>query len=119
MRKNSGILFGLILSAALLAAGPALATMENQKAFKQSYPAKAGRTAPGCKMCHQGAIGKSSQDLNPYGADLKKGANPKKLTEADFKAIETEDSDKDGASNGAEIAAGTQPGDPASAPGGK
>ena len=119
MRNRSGILIGLtVLAVAAAFISPAWATMDNLKAFKQVYPPKAGQAAPGCKVCHQSLIGKKG-DLNAYGLALQKSkasADAKKITAADLKAIEKEDSDKDGVSNLDEINAGTSPGDPTSIP---
>lgn len=96
---------------------PAWATMANFKTFKETYPGKEPKYYS-CKVCHQGAIGKKG-DLNAYGLALQKSKAPtdaKKLTEADFRAVEKDDADNDGVSNGDEITAGTFPGDPASVP---
>ena len=102
-----------VLAMALTLSGPAWATMDNLKSLKEAYP---GKTAA-CKECHLGAIGKTG-DLNAYGLALQKAKadGAKKLTPADYKAIETQDADQDGASNLDEINAGTNPGDPASTP---
>ena len=89
----------LILFYALLPAGRAEATMATQAAAKKAYPNAKGIS---CKTCHQNAIGRGG-DLNPYGAALQKGR-------MDFKAIDGEDSDGDGAPNGKEFEAGTPPG---------
>jgi hypothetical protein len=95
----------------------AWATMDNLKSFKQAYPGKDAK-AYSCKVCHQGALGKTT-DLNAYGLELQKlqvPANSKKLTVDDYKVAEAGDADADGASNGAELQAGTSPADPASTP---
>ncbi|MBI4226676.1 MAG: hypothetical protein HY600_00215 [Candidatus Omnitrophica bacterium] len=107
------IAFGMM--AVLGRAVPASATLDNTKSFKQAYP---GAKTTGCKTCHQGAIGKKG-DLNAYGlalqqAKAKTPADAKKLTPAEIKAVEAQDADGDGISNAAEVAAGTNPGDPAS-----
>ncbi|OHE77472.1 MAG: hypothetical protein A3G75_13295 [Verrucomicrobia bacterium RIFCSPLOWO2_12_FULL_64_8] len=91
--------------------------MENGKALKEAYPGKDPKSY-GCKACHQNAVGKKG-DLNAYGQALQasKGeGNAKKLTVEDLRAVEAQDSDKDGASNGQEWQAGTNPSDPASKP---
>lgn len=68
-----------------------------------------------CAVCH---VGKTNK-LNPYGLDLKAAmAGSKKLTAETLKAVEGKDSDKDGATNLAEIKADMLPGDPNSKPGG-
>lgn len=97
----------------LLAAPCAWATMDNLKSLKQAYPGKDAKIYS-CKTCHLGAIGKKGE-LNPYGQALdalkEKGSDTKKLTTEDFKAVESQDSDGDGVSNGDELNAGTNPGD--------
>ena len=55
MRHPRGWFIGLILSVALGTAGPAWATMDNTKSFKQAYP---DAKVAGCKTCHQGTVGK-------------------------------------------------------------
>src|SRR3989338_6603744 len=107
-------LFGL-----LLIAPQAHATIDNLKSYKQAYPGKDAK-AYSCKVCHQGAIGKKG-DLNAYGLALQKlrekpPIDTKKLTEEDYRAIEAEDADEDGASNLEELTGGTDPADPASVP---
>ena len=92
-------------------------TIENLKSFKKTYFDKSNTTYT-CKTCHKSAVGKKG-DLNAYGLALQKlkaPADAKKLTEADFREIEKEDADQDGASNLDEINAGTNPGDPLSLP---
>src|SRR3989338_9765579 len=114
MRDPRGCFVGLILSFALGTAGPAWATLDNLKSVKQAYP---DAKVAGCKTCHQGAVGKKG-DLNAYGLALQKAkaaaADAKKLMPEDYKALDAEDADGDGASNAAEIKAGTNTGDPAS-----
>ena len=95
----------------------AWATLDNLKNFKQVYPGK-NPSVYSCKTCHKSAVGKKG-DMNAYGLALQKlkaPADAKKLTEADFRVIEKEDADLDGATNLDEINAGTNPGDPASVP---
>ena len=111
------IVGGLALALVLLAAATAWATIENFKSFKQAYPGREPK-AYSCKACHNSALGKKG-DLNSYGEALKKSKAPadaKKLTEDDYRAIEQQDADGDGASNADEINAGTAPGDPESVP---
>lgn len=93
------VVFLLILFCALLPSGQTEATVATQSTAKKAYPSAKGIS---CKTCHQNAIGRGG-DLNPYGAALQK----KKM---DFKAIEADDSDGDGVSNGKEFEAGTPPG---------
>lgn len=85
-----------------LLAGRAEATVANQAAAKKATPSAKGIS---CKTCHQNPIGRGG-DLNPYGAALQKN-------KLDFKALESQDSDGDGVSNGKEIEAGTNPGEAA------
>jgi hypothetical protein len=72
--------------------------------FKATYPASASKT--NCLTCH---ANNSTMERNAYGQDLEHNGN-------DFKAIEGFDSDADGATNIAEITAGTLPGDKDSHP---
>jgi Zn-dependent protease with chaperone function len=61
----------------------------------------------------------STTKLNPFGADLRAAmtsAKTKKITPALMKLIGAKDSDKDKATNAAEIKADTLPGDPKSKP---
>jgi len=99
---------GLILACS----STAWATPDSLKSFKTAYPA----AKASCKICHENAVGKKG-DLNVYGAALQtsKGGPGKalKLTDKDIKAIEKDDADHDGVSNGDEIAAGTPPGEAA------
>jgi len=106
---TSAILGMLALAGALLwMAGrpaPAQAKPSFLDAFKNTYPAAASSKIAECSLCHTASI----PILNPYGADYKRlGQN--------FAAIETLDSDGDGALNLAEIRALTWPGDPADRP---
>jgi hypothetical protein len=80
--------------------------------FNKMYKPKAGTAlAKGnCAVCHIGMTPK----LNSYGKDLQKAMKNKKLNAAAFKKVESLDSDKDRAKNGAEIKKGTLPGDPKS-----
>ena len=100
----------LLLLATLCLSGTLFATMNDQKAFLEKYPdakAKLGN----CKTCHTGTPKKGEPSLNPYGTDLK---GVKAGDKYDFAKIEAKDSDGDGKTNGDEIKAGTNPGDPAS-----
>jgi hypothetical protein len=89
------------------------------KVFETTYKIKEDSNLhkAGCAICHAGP-----PKLNPYGADVKKqleAAKAAMVTPAMLKKIEKLDSDKDGASNIAEIKADTLPGDPDSKPAGK
>ena len=67
-----------------------------------------------CAVCHVG----TSPALNPYGKDVKRFlGTEKKLTAAVLAKAATLDSDKDKVKNGAEIKAGSLPGDAKSKPG--
>lgn len=117
MLKRRVVLVPVALGVMLVGAGPVGATIDNVKSFKLAYPGKEPK-AYSCKVCHNGVMGRKG-DLNAYGLALQKHKTPtdaKKLTEEDYRAIEQEDSDGDGASNLDEINAGTAPGDPASVP---
>ncbi|HEX9780537.1 MAG TPA: cytochrome c3 family protein [bacterium] len=109
-----GIVGGLL--AWLVMAPSAWATIQNVKSFKAAYPDTKAVT---CKACHESAVGKKG-DLNAYGKALEalKGAgNALALTIEDYRAVEDQDADEDGATNGEELNAGTNPSDPASLPG--
>jgi mono/diheme cytochrome c family protein len=89
------------------------------KVFESTYNIKEGSNLhkASCGVCHTRA-----PQLNPYGQDVKKqlqAAKAKVLTPEMLKKIEKLDSDKDGATNIAEIKADTLPGDPSSKPAGK
>jgi hypothetical protein len=109
--------FRVIMAVVLtVVAGAALAKVGYNKAVDEAYKLKAGSAFDqlACLACHTPA-----SKVNPYGADLKKAmtaAKAKALTAAVVKKIDGLDSDKDGAKNGAEIKAGTNPGDPKSKP---
>lgn len=99
----------------VLGASHASATVQNFMAYKQAYPAA---KAVSCKVCHEDAVGKST-NLNTYGKALqafKEAGKAKTLTIEDFKAFESADLDKDGVPNQEEINAGTDPNDPGSIP---
>lgn len=97
--------------------GTAFATMSDLQAYKKAYPDKDAK-AYSCKVCHDGAMG-NKNNLNLYGKSLLAAAGEgkaAKLTEEDFRKAEAADADSDGATNGDEIKAGTNPADPASTP---
>lgn len=101
----------LLVGVMVVGAGNASATIQNLTAFKKVYPQAKGA----CIICHTAAIGKST-NLNTYGAAiqaLKATPEGAALTaEEALKKLDGEDADQDGATNAAEIAAGTNPGDP-------
>ncbi len=109
----------LLISCLLLSVSPAAwATMENVKAYKQAYPGKDAK-AYTCAICHQTAPMPKGK-LTAYGQSLLKlkaaTGNAKQLSVEDLHAVESEDSDGDGVSNGDEIKAGTNPSDANSHP---
>lgn len=72
-----------------------------------------------CTFCH---VAQGPPKRNPYGTDLEaalKQAQTKTLTSDILKSIENKDSDGDGFTNAAEIAADTLPGDSSSKPAGQ
>lgn len=108
----------LLAPALLLAVVPGLATLDNQRAFKEY----AGKLAPEsavllgkCTTCHVKALPKKDDAAhNPYGKALQATIATKPGSAPDFKAVEPLDSDEDGATNLEEIRKGTNPGDPRS-----
>lgn len=87
-----------------------------------TYTLKAGgkdaQAVTSCTFCHAQS---GPPKLNPYGKSVRealKQAGTKMLTAAILHALDNQDSDGDGATNAAEIAADTLPGDPASKPAG-
>ncbi|KAA0256559.1 MAG: hypothetical protein EDX89_00210 [Acidobacteria bacterium] len=108
----------LLAPALLLAALPGLATLDNQRAFKEY----AGKLAPEsavllgkCTTCHVKPLPKKDDAAhNPYGKALAATISAKPGSTPDFKAVEPLDSDEDGATNLEEIRKGTNPGDPRS-----
>src|SRR5262245_65787411 len=91
---------------ALLLALVAQASPRYRRAFLAKYPPAENTTLGECGTCHQA----TPPALNPYGAAFK-------AAHYTFDDIEKVDSDKDGASNLAEIKALTLPGDSADKPG--
>lgn len=102
MRLNLSM---LVLLSVLFLSGRAEANPAVQSSLKKTYPQA---KAVSCKTCHQNAIGRGG-DLNAYGTALQKA-------KLDFKAIEAEDSDGDGAPNLKELESGTNPGETAPKP---
>lgn len=119
MRARRGVIW--IGVAALLVVGISVwasAKAPDTVLFKQTYAPKVGTDlakALPCLVCHS-KMPATKTDLNPYGADMAKAAAGKAVDAKILLAIEKLDSDKDGATNIAEIKAGTHPGDPKSKP---
>jgi hypothetical protein len=86
------------------AAISAQATPKIMRAFNTRYP-EAKEKLGNCTTCHTDTV----PQMNFYGADLKKAG-------ADFAKVDSLDSDGDGVTNMAEIAALTKPGDATSKP---
>lgn len=79
--------------------------------FAKAYPLKGGGkiSTAGCALCHAGGPPK----LNPYGKDIQTALNTahKRTLDGDIlKAVESKDSDGDGAPNEGEIKSDTLPG---------
>lgn len=100
----------LVVVLALLVAGfswsPTYAKSEYVNSLTTAYPNTGNTPLAACATCHT-----PKMELNVYGAALS-------AAKLDFKAIEGKDSDGDGATNAAEIAALTNPGDASSKPAG-
>jgi len=117
MLSRQGVVGGLTLAVTLILGPPCWATIDSLKSFKAAYPGKDAK-AYSCKVCHQGVVGKKG-DLNAYGQALQKlkaPATAKALTVEDYRAVEKDDADGDGASNLQEWEAGAKWADPASVP---
>lgn len=100
MRKSSIVVLSALLMSLTFTAE---AKMGIKKKFAAAYPKS---TLTDCMTCH---VEENEYTLNSYGTDLNdNGLN--------FKAVEALDSDTDGATNIAEINAGTNPGDMSSVP---
>lgn len=110
--KSIRIIIAVVLAVAVFA-GAAFATAVWFKTFNNTYKPKAGTALAKakCGICHTSPSGKGGL-LNSYGTSLK----GKKIDAASLKAVEKQDSDKDGVSNISEIKAGTLPGDNKSKP---
>ncbi len=87
------------------AVGSASALSSYYSSFTSTYPSSATASFS-CEICHVPA---GPPNRNPYGAAYASAGHS-------FSAIEGQDSDGDGATNIAEINAGTNPGDPGSKP---
>lgn len=109
MKKTRTLI--LIAIAVMFLSTAVFATVAWSKLFVSTYSPKAdgALVKAKCQLCH---MKKMADGLNPYGKAMK----GKKVEAASLKAIEKLDSDKDGATNIAEIKAGTLPGDKTSKP---
>ncbi len=110
LRSVMAVGFAICCAAAL--ASPAV-QIEFAKLAKPPKDSALAKVA--CATCH--VPGKPA--LNAYGKDMAsvmKKLKTKKLTPAVMKGLAKLDSDKDKASNEAEVKAGTLPGDPKSKP---
>jgi hypothetical protein len=94
----------LTLALSLIGPRSALAKPEFFDAFKTNYPFVVGTRLDSCNVCHT-----DPPRRNPYGTDFN-------LAGRVFSAIESIDSDDDGADNITEIMGLTFPGDPADGP---
>lgn len=95
-------LLGLAVCA--FALGSMMKVVQDTYKFK---PESAAATAK-CMLCH---VKKMGGALNPYGVDLKAALKGSKtVTAGILHSIDQKDSDSDGVKNGAELAAGTNPG---------
>jgi uncharacterized membrane protein len=116
MRVLSGIAAAAITIAM---ASAAQAKPEFLDTLLATYPQYSGALAPrACSNCH---VSDADTTLNPFGkqvSDQMKAAGSTKLTADILQKIESLDADGDGASNIAELKAGTAPGDPKSVPAG-
>jgi mono/diheme cytochrome c family protein len=85
--------------------------------LRQAYAPREGSALAGanCLVCHD-KMPPTKTGLNAYGRDVAKAAAGKPIDAKVLASIEQLDSDKDGASNGVELKAGTLPGDPNSKP---
>ena len=104
---SSRKLFVILLAVVFIigAVGIAGAKSSYVNSFTSAYPSSATASFS-CSICHVPA-GPSAR--NPYGAAYASAGH-------NFKTIESQDSDGDGATNIVEINAGTNPGDPGSKP---
>jgi len=104
---SSRKLFVILLAAAFIigSVGSAGAVSSYVNSFSSAYPGSA-TAAFGCSICHVPA---GPPNRNAYGAAYAGAGH-------NFKTIEPQDSDGDGATNIAEINAGTNPGDSGSKP---
>jgi hypothetical protein len=103
MRAGKFLVALLVAVFVIGAAGSASALSSYVSTFSSTYPGSATASFS-CSICHT-----SVPALNGYGTAYANAGH-------NFKTIESQDSDGDGATNIAEITAGTNPGDPNSKP---
>ena len=106
MRSRRFAVFVATVVTLLILVLVAQASPRYRRAFLARYPATEGTKLAECRTCHL-ALPPAN---NPYGAAFK-------AAHFTFDEIEKLDSDKDGATNLAEIKALTYPGDPTDKPG--
>jgi len=117
MRRKATL--GLTLAAlwVVLAAVPTLqARPTTQSQFRFVYRTQRRTTIfrASCQLCHETRRG--GKRLNKYGEDLRRAGKYGKYQFKGYRAIEKRDSDKDGFTNGEEIAADKLPGSRVSRP---
>jgi uncharacterized membrane protein len=112
----------LLLGLCSLCSQDAFARPEFPAVVRSAYPLKSGgviaSAVSACTLCHVEA---GPPQLNPFGKDVKAALDAtgkKVLTPEILHSLDNKDSDGDGFTNGAEFAADTLPGDPASKPAG-
>lgn len=103
-----------LVATAVVALGSASFTKVTKDTYKIKPTSAAGKA--GCMLCHTMKVPtKGNCAENSYGKDLTVAmGKDKTFTAAHLKKVENLDSDKDGVKNGAELFAGTLPGDPKS-----
>ncbi len=107
VKKCGELLFLVLMSLVMITMmgffqGNAQAVSSFRTQFQNTYPAARGSQIDSCSLCHT-----SAPNLNVYGQAWSNG---------DFRSIESQDSDRDGASNIDEIKALTFPGNASSKP---
>jgi len=111
MRCSAVVCLTLVVLCGLIAVVPALqARPSTQTQFRYVYRTQR-RTrifSATCQLCHETRRG--GRKLNGYGRDLKRAGRYGKYEFEGYRAIEKLDSDKDGFTNAAEIAADKLPG---------
>jgi len=114
-------LFGVFLAGSAAQNVGAMPTFPSTvvSAYRLKPDGTVAKAVQSCGFCH---VAEGPPKRNPYGADLKAAleqAQTRILSAAILHSIDDKDSDGDGFTNAAEIAADTLPGDPASRPAGR